>query len=210
MRIQQKDLSALAPRTGLLLLIAAVHGALILWLAEHSMIRRAPEIVPIAIAALEPAPRSPDVIKLPSVALTQVTLRTIVPPEFIVPSDAPVAVTVASANTQQTASTAASSTPAAPTDLPSLSEVSYLQPPKPSYPREARLAHEEGLVVLRVLIDASGHAKEVEIVRSSGHPRLDQEARNAVARALFIPYSIGGVARAAIAMVPIEFSLHRG
>lgn len=64
-------------------------------------------------------------------------------------------------------------------------------------------------MVLRVLIDESGHVKDIEVFRSSGHTRLDEEARNAVARALFRPYSANGVAQAAIAMVPIEFSLHR-
>jgi TonB family protein len=45
------------------------------------------------------------------------------------------------------------------------------------------------------------------VFRSSGHPRLDQAAKEAVALALFKPYVSGGIARAAIAMIPIEFSL---
>ena len=61
--------------------------------------------------------------------------------------------------------------------------------------------------MLRVLIDESGHAKIVEIYKSSGHPRLDEAARAAVARAVFRPYTDGGVARAAAAIVPVEFSL---
>jgi protein TonB len=59
-----------------------------------------------------------------------------------------------------------------------------------------------------VLIDESGHASAVNVYRSSGHPRLDEAAREAVRRALFKPYLDGGVPRAAIAVVPIEFSLH--
>ena len=35
-----------------------------------------------------------------------------------------------------------------------------------------------------------------------------EEARKAVQRALFKPYLDGGVARAAVALIPVEFSLH--
>ena len=93
---------------------------------------------------------------------------------------------------------------------PSMSEVAYLKQPAPHYPTESRRSFEEGLVILRVLIDESGHAKSVNIYRSSGHPRLDEAAREAVVRAVFKPYIDGGIARAAIAMVPVEFSLHHG
>jgi protein TonB len=92
--------------------------------------------------------------------------------------------------------------------VPELSDVSYLKPPVPRYPSESRRAREQGLVLLRVLIDESGHVCRVNVYRSSGHPRLDEAARDAVEHALFKPYFEGGVARAAFAVVPIEFSLH--
>jgi protein TonB len=95
-------------------------------------------------------------------------------------------------------------------ELRSMSEVAYLEPPAPRYPPESKRAREEGLVILRVLIDESGHASRVNVFRSSGHPRLDEAACNAVQRALFKPYVDGGIAHAAIAMVPVEFSLHGG
>jgi protein TonB len=93
---------------------------------------------------------------------------------------------------------------------PAMSEVAYLKQPAPRYPSESKRSFEEGLVILRVLIDESGHAKSVNIYRSSGHPRLDEAAREAVVRAIFKPYIDGGVPREAIAMVPVEFSLHHG
>jgi len=88
-----------------------------------------------------------------------------------------------------------------------MSEVAYLVQPAPHYPPESRRIREQGLVMLRVLIDESGHAKAVEIYKSSGHPRLDEAARAAVARAIFKPYVDGGIARSAAAIVPVEFSL---
>lgn len=94
------------------------------------------------------------------------------------------------------------------TELRSMSEVAYLEPPAPHYPPESKRAREEGLVILKVLIDELGRASSVRVYRSSGHPRLDEAACSAVQRALFKPYLDGGIARAAIAMVPVEFSLH--
>jgi protein TonB len=91
--------------------------------------------------------------------------------------------------------------------IPEMSQVAYLVQPAPHYPPESRRIREQGLVMLRVLIDASGHATAVEIYKSSGHPRLDEAARAAVARAVFKPYMDGGTARAAAAFVPVEFTL---
>jgi protein TonB len=91
--------------------------------------------------------------------------------------------------------------------IPEMSQVAYLVQPAPHYPPESRRVREQGLVMLRVLIDESGHAKTVEIYKSSGHPRLDEAARAAVARAVFKPYMDGGTARAAAAFVPVEFTL---
>jgi periplasmic protein TonB len=91
--------------------------------------------------------------------------------------------------------------------IPEMSQVAYLVQPAPHYPPESRRIREQGLVMLRVLIDESGHAKTVEIYKSSGHPRLDEAARAAVARAVFKPYMDAGTARAAAAFVPVEFTL---
>jgi protein TonB len=89
-----------------------------------------------------------------------------------------------------------------------LTDVAYLEPPSPRYPPESKHAREEGLVILKVLIDESGHASSIHVYRSSGHPRLDDAACKAVQRAVFKPYLNGGVARAAVALIPVEFSLH--
>lgn len=69
--------------------------------------------------------------------------------------------------------------------MPEMSDVAHLVRPAPRYPPESRRIREQGLVILRVLIDESGHAKTIEVYRSSGHPRLDEAARSAVARAVW-------------------------
>jgi protein TonB len=88
-----------------------------------------------------------------------------------------------------------------------ISTVEYVRPPEPRYPPASRAAREAGLVLLRVLVDERGRAQDVSVLKSSGHRRLDDAARTAVRRALFKPYVEGGVARAAVVTVPIEFAV---
>lgn len=91
-----------------------------------------------------------------------------------------------------------------------VASVEYLREPVPRYPPQSRKLREQGLVVLRVVIDERGAACEVYIENSSGHSRLDEAAREAITRAEFRPYVEDGVARRAMVLIPIEFSLHRG
>jgi protein TonB len=62
-------------------------------------------------------------------------------------------------------------------------------------------------VLLRVLVSAAGHAQHVEVARSSGSPRLDDAAVEAVRRWRFVPAKRGSEAIAASVHVPIVFSL---
>lgn len=78
-----------------------------------------------------------------------------------------------------------------------------------SYPAASLRAHEQGTVLLRVLVDAQGRVERVEIARSSGHPKLDAAARDAVSKARFKPVLSGGEAIPAWGLVPIEFRLDR-
>lgn len=90
-----------------------------------------------------------------------------------------------------------------------VASVEYLREPEPRYPAHSRKLREQGLVVLRVLIDERGRPCDVQIETSSGHQRLDHAAREAIARAEFRPYVEDGVARRALVLIPIEFSLNR-
>lgn len=88
-----------------------------------------------------------------------------------------------------------------------ISAVEYVREPNPRYPPQSRRLREQGLVVLRVLIDEKGQACKIEIESSSGHSRLDHAAKEAVARAAFRPYVEDGEPRRALVLIPIEFSL---
>lgn len=89
---------------------------------------------------------------------------------------------------------------------PLVAEIDYLRAPAPVYPRESSRKHERGTVLLRVLVDSSGRPAQIEIERSSGFDRLDSAARDAVAKALFRPHEVNGIAQPAQVLIPIEFT----
>jgi protein TonB len=86
-----------------------------------------------------------------------------------------------------------------------IDSVEYVQAPPPVYPRESQRKREHGTVVLRVLVDTLGRPAQIQIERSSGHARLDTAARDAVAKFLFRPYEVDGVAKPAQVLIPIGF-----
>jgi periplasmic protein TonB len=90
-----------------------------------------------------------------------------------------------------------------------VSTVEYLREPVPRYPAQSRKLREQGLVMLRVMIDERGVACSIEVESSSGYARLDHAAREAVSRAAFRPYVEDGAPRRAMVLIPIEFSLNR-
>ena len=64
--------------------------------------------------------------------------------------------------------------------------------PKPAYPPASRRLEEEGTVGLRFLIGVDGSVLQSEVVKSSGFTRLDEAARNALAKCQFRPGSVDG------------------
>lgn len=85
----------------------------------------------------------------------------------------------------------------------------YLREPVTRYPFQSRRLREQGVVLLRVVVDERGLPVQVDVERSSGFPRLDEAGREAVMRSRFRPYTEDGVARSAIVVVPIRFALKR-
>ncbi len=101
--------------------------------------------------------------------------------------------------------------PTAPPPTPVVSaprfDAAYLDNPAPTYPPLSRMSGEEGRVVLKVFVTASGTASQVEVRNSSGSDRLDKAAVAAVSRWRFVPAKRGQEAVAAQVLVPIVFSL---
>ena len=97
------------------------------------------------------------------------------------------------------AATAATGAPAQ--DLKTASRV------EPTYPPVSRRNGEEGIVRLKVLVDEKGRAKDVQIAQSSGFPRLDEAAKQAVARWKFVAATNGSSAIQAWTQVAVNFKL---
>jgi len=96
------------------------------------------------------------------------------------------------------------------TGEPALAQLALLHGPAPQYPRQSMREGQQGLVLLRVLVDVNGWPQEVVIERSSGHRLLDQAAlREVKANWRFQPAVVDGAAVWAFALVPINFSLPR-
>lgn len=88
-------------------------------------------------------------------------------------------------------------------------DAAYLHNPQPEYPLLARRRREEGLVRLRVRVSAEGRAELVEVADSSGSPRLDQAAQQAVRLWRFEPARSGDNNIADWVEVPIGFKLEK-
>jgi periplasmic protein TonB len=193
-------LSRVSPRAGAWLVIGAVHVALVYVVTTWTPVRAAFDATPIEASILEaPTPPS-DAPPPPMPQLEQPMLPVVEQPLVTINEEPPPsAITVAVAEQPP----APAPTQAAPRVV---TDVAYIEPPQPKYPPESRRSGEEGLVVLRVLINEIGGVARVDVERSSGHSRLDDAACQAVRRARFRPYLENGVPRMALATIPIEFN----
>jgi len=79
--------------------------------------------------------------------------------------------------------------------------------PAPLYPILAERRREQGRVLLHVDVSADGRAGMVKIAVSSGSAALDHAAMAAVQQWRFVPATRGGVPVAAVAEVPVQFTL---
>lgn len=75
----------------------------------------------------------------------------------------------------------------------------------PVYPELAKHAHVQGAVVVRCVIDATGHVANVEVV--SGHPMLAEAAVAAVRQWLYKPTLLNGTPVAVEMLVTLQFHL---
>lgn len=156
-----------------------------------------PKPMPVIKKTVTPPPVIPVINKMPS---EQAITTPPVPPQPPVPP--------------KPAVVAPPSEPAPPAPPPPPSQpktvstgVEYLHAPEPEYPPLARRMGEEGRVTLRVLVNENGRPTRVDVQKTSGSPRLDEAARQAVLRAMFKPHMEDGRATTVYAIVPITFHL---
>lgn len=93
----------------------------------------------------------------------------------------------------------------------SSSEIVYdaknLGNPQPQYPLISRRRGEEGTVLIKAFVDASGIASKVEIFKSSSFSLLDNAALEAIKKWRFVPAKKLGQYVASSVIIPINFKL---
>lgn len=70
--------------------------------------------------------------------------------------------------------------------------VRYLAEPRMTVPVLSRRLGEQGVVYLRIVVDARGQLKDVSVKKSSGFARLDQQALQDIRTARFAPQAENG------------------
>jgi len=84
----------------------------------------------------------------------------------------------------------------------------YLNNPRPPYPPLSRRQGEQGTVHLNILVNPDGSVARLELLKSSGHPRLDKSAIETVQSSWKFEHARqGGNPVAAWVIVPIQFTL---
>lgn len=102
----------------------------------------------------------------------------------------------------------AASAPAAAASAGEYTPPAYRKNPKPPYPAAMRRSRREGIVRLRVSIDAAGLPRQVEVVGSSGYAEFDSAAREWVLRHWeFEPARRGGQAVPGLIVTSVQFVL---
>jgi protein TonB len=77
----------------------------------------------------------------------------------------------------------------------------------PVYPAASRRAGEQGTGMFRVLVDQQGHPQDVQVLKSTGFPRLDEAAMEAIRKWVFSPAKQGGQAVQSWTRVQVAFQL---
>lgn len=188
-------------RSGPAIAVIALHIGILYVLSVTMGIVNVPQVLkPVeAIFIPETQPAEPEIPEVkPDIAemqpadqpVPQIDLNEVLAP----PAENPMP-----ASDNAVAATAASGVPAQ--DLKTSRRV------EPTYPPTSRRLGEEGTVKLRILVDASGRSKQVEVATSSGFPRLDQAAVEAVKRWRFVAATNGSSAIDAWTQVSVTFQL---
>ena len=190
-------------RGGAAAVVIAAHVAVIYAIAVTLGVVEAPPIVESAKVVLIETPKMVEPVEpAPQPELKQPDLTVPIPETVIetpveippieaapaAPSNAPVAIP----------------TEGAPIEATSLAVTKRVDP---VYPPASRRQDEEGTVRLRVLVDESGTPREVNVLKSSGHTRLDEAAVDAVKRWRFRAATQAAQAVKAWTQVSVTFRL---
>ena len=200
-----------------LAVVAAFHAALIVALLQYApVLRSIASAAPVMVSVITPQAEAPPPPP-PKQALAPKPLRTSMPPPIERAPDPPPVASESAAVSQVTLPPPTPSPPEAPAVqvasageppiIPPRFNADYLQNPAPAYPALARRMHEQGRVLIRVLVSADGVPERIELKASSGSTRLDNSALETIRTWKFVPARQGEQKIAAWVVIPISFAL---
>ncbi|MES2497166.1 MAG: energy transducer TonB [Pseudomonadota bacterium] len=168
------------PNWSMIIAIVALHVVTLTALVTFDVIHVAQKPEPLVVDLIaeppapprdKPKPEPVVVVKVQPVVLTPTPIvQTVTPPP-------PIAATTTPPPPKQVV--AAAPQPSGPVTIGDLDE-KLLEGNPPRYPLESRRKHEEGTVVLRLLIGTDGRVSDIAVAQSSGFPRLDRAALQAI------------------------------
>jgi len=203
-------------RMAVLVPVSLAHAALLV-LAAHGIAlapppATAPEPVIVSLVAEAPPPEP----IAPTIQAPPPPIEHAAPRPKAVPHPAESAAAAAASVSQPAPAQSAAASEAsdaglhedvAPVVTPPRADAAYLSNPPPAYPATAKRDHQQGRVVLRVLVAADGLAREVAIEQGCGFPLLDDAAAAAVRQWRFVPGRRGESAIDDWVLIPISFKL---
>lgn len=197
-------------RWGVLTAITAGHVGLVALLLSTGAIRVGPPPPPVAINFVEEIAEPREPIVAPEAALEPVPTDIFIP-EIRVETSVTPPPTISVTDLPPPPGAMAMATPArgegdAPVVPPDFS-ADQLNNAGPRYPSASRRAHEEGTVMLKVLVAPDGRAQDLMVATSSGFARLDDAALDTVRRWSFLPAKQAGRPVSAWVLVPVTFEL---
>ena len=190
------------------MVVLVLHGIL-LWLIQSGLARQAITLTQESVEALlltDAAPPPP-----PAAAPKTPPTKTPLPPVIPTTSTATPVITTPTAPAISNTAPAPTQNAASPAPSPSIRTGAAIQPgascAKPDYPSASRRLEEEGTVSLKFLIGADGRVLQAEIEKTSGFPRLDEAARNALSKCQFRPGTVDGKAEQSWASIKYTWRL---
>lgn len=210
------------------LLVLGLHLALVWGLLQMKGVRQAlHEATPLMVNLISPAApeRPPEAPPLPKKPLPSAPSPLAVPVPQVVVADAPpappptpapvvaiapaaVAAPPAPVPAVVTAPAVAPSPPPAPAPKAvSASSLRYRVVPPVEVPLASRRLGESGTVALRVIFDVTGAPRQIALLRSSGHARLDEQALAAMRAARIVPYLDNGTPIEVSAVAQLAYEL---
>lgn len=195
------------------LMVVLVLHVILLWLIQSGLARQAITLTQESVEALllTDAPPPPPPVAAPKTPSPKTPLPPVIQPPITAATPVITAPTAPAINVTPTQSTPPTAPTASSAPSPSIRTGAAIQPgascAKPDYPSASRRLEEEGTVSLKFLIGVDGRVLQAEIEKTSGFPRLDEAARNALSKCQFRPGTIDGKAEQSWASIKYTWRL---